>query len=152
MNPTYETLREFAGIFILLGAVVWGLWTARRRLRPWFVVFWGALAAISIPTALYVWNEAQAGAYTGWGGMVVIVVLLPAAFVAALSLTALLTLAVLIPKYGFNEQTPEEREAERQYRRSPEYLRKKNIRDLKITGAMLAVVLLIVAFRRLFLP
>lgn len=149
MNPTFEVFREFAGVLALLGAVVWGLWNVRHRLRPWFLYVWGALAAVSLSVTLYLVAEARSGSYSGWGGIGLIVILLPAAFVAAASITALLTLAVLIPRYGFNVQSPEEREAERQRRRDPAVMRAKALRDLKVYALLFAVVLLILKLRAL---
>lgn len=149
LQQPWESLREFAGLLILLGAVVWGLVQARHRLRPWFFYFWATAAAISIPIVLYMVAEARAGSYTGWGGLAVIIVLLPAAFVAAMSIVALLTLAVLIPKYGFNKQTAEEREAERQRRRDPRVIRADAIRKLKIYALVLALAFLVLKLRAL---
>lgn len=149
LQQPWETLREFAGLLVLLGAVVWGLVQARHRLRPWFFYFWATAAAVSIPIVLYMVAEARAGSFTGWGGLAAIIILLPAAFMAAMSIVALLTLAVLIPKYGFNKQTPEEREAERQRRRDPQAIRADAVRKLKIYAMLLAIALLIVKLRAL---
>lgn len=121
----------------------------RHRLRPWYLIFWGGCAIVSLPITLYLVTEARAGNFSGWGGLGMVMILLPAAFVAALSVTALITLAVLIPRYGFNEQSPEAREAERQRRRDPAVVRAKAIRDLKIYAVMLAIALLILKLRAL---
>jgi hypothetical protein len=149
VNPTFDALREFASIFLLLGVVVWGLVSVRHRLRPWYVVFWGAAALVSIPATLYMLAEARAGSFTGWGGLGMVIILLPAVFVAALSITALLTLAVLVPRYGFNEQSPEARDAERQRRRDPAVVKAKAIRNLQIYAVLIAGALLLLKLRAL---
>ncbi|MBA3853782.1 MAG: hypothetical protein C0503_05155 [Gemmatimonas sp.] len=149
IQEPWNTIREFAGLVLLLGVVVWGLVNVRHRLRPWYLIFWGASAIVSLPITVYLVTEARAGNFSGWGGLGMVIILLPAAFVAALSVTALLTLAVLIPRYGFNEQSPEAREAERQRRRDPAVVRAKAIRDLKIYAVMIAIALLILKLRAL---
>ncbi|WP_367887970.1 hypothetical protein [Pseudogemmatithrix spongiicola] len=149
MQEPWNSIREFAGIFLLLGVVVWGLVTVRHRLRPWYLLFWGAAALVSLPITIYLITEARAGNFSGWGGLGMVMILLPAAFIAALSVTALLTLAVLVPRYGFNKQSPEEREAERQRRRDPAVIRAKAIRDLKIYAVVIALAVLYLKLRTL---
>jgi len=147
----WESVREFASIFLLLGVVVWGLVQARRRLRPWYLLFWGGCALVSVPITLYLVTEARAGNFSGWGGLGMVMILLPAAFVAALSITALLTLAVLVPMYGFDQRPADvrraEREAERQRRRDPTVIKAKAIRDLKIYAVLLALAFLFLKLR-----
>lgn len=149
MQEPWNSIREFAGIFLLLGVVVWGLVTVRHRLRPWYLLFWGAAALVSVPITIYLVTEARAGNFSGWGGLGMVMILLPAAFIAALSVTALLSLAVLVPRYGFNKQSPEEREAERQRRRDPTVIRAKAIRDLKIYAVVIALAVLLLKLRTL---
>lgn len=149
MQEPWNSIREFASIFLLLGVVVWGLVNVRHRLRPWYLLFWGAAALVSVPITLYLVTEARAGNFSGWGGLGMVMILLPAAFIAALSATALLTLAVLVPRYGFNKQSAEEREAERQRRRDPAVIRAKAIRDLKIYAVVIALAVLYLKLRTL---
>lgn len=149
MQEPWNSIREFASIFLLLGVVVWGLVNVRHRLRPWYLLFWGAAALVSVPITLYLITEARAGNFSGWGGLGMVMILLPAAFIAALSATALLTLAVLVPRYGFNKQSAEEREAERQRRRDPAVIRAKAIRDLKIYAVVIALAVLYLNLRTL---
>lgn len=149
MQEPWNSIREFAGIVLLLGVVVWSLVSVRHRLRPWYLLFWGAAAIVSVPITLYLVTEARAGNFSGWGGLGMVMILLPAAFIAALSVTALLTLAVLVPRYGFNKQSPEEREAERQRRRDPAVIRAKAIRDLKIYAVVIALAVLYLKLRTL---
>jgi len=149
MQEPWNSIREFASIFLLLGVVVWGLVNVRHRLRPWYLLFWGAAALVSVPITLYLVTEARAGNFSGWGGLGMVMILLPAAFIAALSATALLTLAVLVPRYGFNKQSAEEREAERQRRRDPAVIRAKAIRDLKIYAVVIALAVLYLNLRTL---
>ena len=149
MQEPWNSIREFASIFLLLGVVVWGLVTVRHRLRPWYLLFWGAAALVSLPITIYLITEARAGNFSGWGGLGMVMILLPAAFIAALSATALLTLAVLVPRYGFNKQSAEEREAERQRRRDPAVIRAKAIRDLKIYAVVIALAVLYLKLRTL---
>ncbi len=147
MNDRWELLREFAPIVLFLGVVVWGLWDVRRRLSPWHLIIPGAGAAVSLPITFYFVSGARAGEFTGWGGLGVVMLLLPAVFVAALSVTALLTLAILIPRYGFNPLTPEQRAELRRERRSPEGQRKLALFKLKASAVMLIVALLLLKLR-----
>lgn len=152
MNDPLSAFREFAGLFAIVAVVIWGLWSARRRLRPWFLIAWGGAAAVSVPITIYLVTAARGGEFSGWGGLGLIIMLLPAAFVAALSIVALLTLAVLIPLYGFDNRPAElrqaERKAEREYRRSSEGRRERAKRDLKIYAVMLVLALLYLKFGR----
>jgi hypothetical protein len=148
-NPG-ETFREFAPVLLLLAAVVWGLWDARRRIRPWFLYLYGGLAAVSLPMTFYLVSGAQSGEFSGWGGLGMILILLPAVFIAAVSVTALATLAILIPRYGFCKLTPEQRAAERARRRSPEGRQELALFKFKVSVVMLAVVLLALTLRGYF--
>lgn len=144
-----EWVREVVPALLILGAVVWGLVDARHRLRPWYVVVAGLAALISVPFTVILIFSARAGEFTGWGGLGLIIMLLPAVFVAALSVTALATLAVLVPRYGFNKQTAAERVEERRRRKDPTVQRAQAIRELKISSSLLAVVMLVLWLRGL---
>ena len=150
MNIPLSAVREFAPIVLLLGVVVWGLWTARRRLRPWHLWLPVSTAVVSVPMTTWLLAGARSGQFTGWGGLGLVLLLLPAVFVAALSVTALLTLAVLLPRYGFDTRPAEERKAERAAERaernSPEGRRTRAVRELKVTAVMLLIALLILKF------
>ncbi len=147
VTANWELIREFAPIVMLLGAVVWGLVHARHRLRPWYAWLSGLGALVSLPLTFLLLSEARAGTFTGWGGLGMILIFLPAVFVAAFSATALATLAVLVPRYGFNPPTKTEREAEWERRSSPEGQRGLAIFKLKFSVIGLAIVLLIIWLR-----
>lgn len=150
MNIPLSALREFAPIVLLLGTVVWGLWTVRRRLRPWHLWLPAGAAAVSVPMTLWLVTGARSGQFTGWGGLGLVLMLLPAVFVAAFSVTALLTLAVLLPRHGFDTRPADERKAERQAERAArnttEARRARAKRELTIAAVMLLVALLVLKF------
>ncbi len=146
MPTSFDAIREFAGLALIAGFVVWTQWQARRRLRPWFLIAWGVLAAISVPITVYMFTAARSGEFTGWGGLAAILVLLPAGLVAACSLLGLATLAVLIPIYGFDNRPADvrkaERKAERARWRSPEARQERAKRQLKWYALALVLALL----------
>jgi hypothetical protein len=143
---TFDSFREFAGLAAIAGFVVWTQWQARRRLRPWYLIAWGGLAAISLPITLYFYTAGRNGEFTGWGGLVVIIVGLPALFIAAVSIIALLTLALLIPRYGFDQRPAEvrraERKAERERWRSPEAQQERAKKQLKVYAVLIVLAVL----------
>lgn len=106
MTISLEAVREFLPIVVLLGIVPWGLRTQRRRLRPWHLWLPATGAMVSVPTTMWLVTAARSGPFSGWGGLGLVLVLLPAAVVAALRVTALPTLAVrllialLLLKFG----------------------------------------------------
>lgn len=144
-----ELLREFTPVVLLLGVIVWGLVDTRRRLRRWYLGIAALGATVSLPITLYLLAEARAGNLSGWGGLGAALILLPAMFVAAASVTALVTLAILVPRYGFNPPTAAEREAERKHRRSPEGRRELALFKLKLSSIGLVIVLLVALLRGL---
>ena len=146
--PT-KLIREFLPVVLVLGAIVWGLVHNRRRLRPWYLLVAALAAAVSVPLTLYLVTEARAGNLSGWGGLGALLILLPAVFVAAISVSALVTLAILVPRYGFNPPTAAEREAARKHRRSPEGRREFALFRLKLSAIGLGIVLSVIALREL---
>jgi len=143
VNTHFELLREVVPLLLILGSVVWGLVNARHRLRPWYVAIAGLGAVVSVPATLALLASARSGQFTGWGGLGMVILLLPAVFVAALSVTALATLAVLVPRYGFNTPSEAERAEERRRRHDPNVQRADALRKLKLTASMFTVVLLV---------
>ena len=147
VNDRLGMLREGLPVVLILGAVVWGLWDSRHRLRPLYLWVAAGGAIVSLPVTAWLILAARSGEFSGWGGWGLVILLLPAAMVAALSLTALLTLALLLPRYGFNPPTPEQRAEARRQRRSPAAVRSRALRELKIAAIMLGVVLLLLKLR-----
>lgn len=149
MNGISDQTREFASIAMVFVAVVVAIWGQRRRLRPWYFAVAGTLAVVSITISLVLANMAKAGEFTGWGGILLVMFLLPAALLAASSVTALITMTALLPFYGFDTRTREQRRAEQRFRRSPVGQRIKAKRELTRLLIMLALVLLAVQFTQL---
>ncbi|MCU0649603.1 MAG: hypothetical protein MUF00_16540 [Gemmatimonadaceae bacterium] len=148
-NDPLGPVREIAAIVLTFGAVILSMWFARRRLQRWQLWLAVGAAVVSVPLTITLISSARAGEWSGWGGLALLVVLLPAAFVAALSVTALLMFAILLPRYGFDARTPEERRAARAAERSPEGQRAFAVRRLKVSAAGLVVVLLMLGVSRL---
>ena len=148
MNDRWALVKELAPVALILGAVVWGLVDARRRLRPWYAWLAGLGAVVSIPISAWLLSEARAGNFTGWGGLGALLFLLPAIFVAALSVTVLVTLAILLPRYGFDARTAAERAEDRQRRKSPEGQRAQAIFKLKLSAIGLVIALSVLLFRK----
>lgn len=149
MNGITDQTREIASIAMLFVAVVVGVWGERRRLRPWYFAAAGAIALLSIPVTLSLSGMAKAGEFSGWGGLAVVIYLLPAAFLAAVSVTALVTMTALLPFYGFDTRTREQRRAERRFRRSPVGQRLEAKRGLTRVLIVLALVVLVFKFGHL---
>lgn len=148
MNDKWEMIREVVPVVLILGFVIGALVDARHRLRPVYLWVAGFGAIVSVPITVWFIAEARAGNLSGWGGLGALLIVLPAAFVAALSLTALLTLAVLIPRYGFNPPTKAERDAAWKQRWSPEGRRAAAIFRLKFSAVGLVIVLLVIWLRK----
>lgn len=146
MNPLNNQTREVLSMAAVFVAVVIGVWGERRRLRPWYFAVAGVVALVTIPIVLTLLRMARAGEFTGWGGLVLIVYLLPAALLAATSVTGLLTMTVLLPFYGFDTRTREQRRAERRFRRSAVGRRLEGRRKLNLTLMLLAIVVLVFKF------
>ena len=151
MNPSEIGFREFFPFVLMLGGVVWSVWEVRRRLSKWHLIIAAFLAFISVPTTLYMVTEMRAGNYSGWGGLGALMVLLPAGFVAVVSVTVLATLAVLVPRYGFNPLSAEQRAALRAHRQSPAGRKELAMFKLKMALGGLVIALLVYA-ARLFGP
>lgn len=145
MDPLNDRTREFLSIAMVFAAVVVAVWGQRRRLRPWYFMVAGAMALISIPITVMMLRMAKAGEFTGWGGLSLVIVLLPAALVAASSVTALITMSVLLPFYGFDTRTREQRRVEKRFRRSRagQYMELKH----RLNGILILIAVAILMFR-----
>ncbi len=148
-NDSFAAVREFAPILLILGAVVWTGWSGRRRIRPWHL--WLTLGAvlISVPMTIALLVSARSGSWSGWGGLGLVVLLLPAGMVAALSVTALIMMAILLPRFGFDPRTHDQRRAARVAARTPEARRDHAIFRLKFSLVGLIITLSIIGVRRL---
>jgi hypothetical protein len=146
-NDPLGPFRELAPIILVFGTIIWSMWSARERLRPWQLWLAVVAAAVSVTMTLALYSSARAGAWTGWGGLGLVMLLLPAAFVAAVSVTTLIMFAILLPRYGFDQRTPSERRAARAAERSPEGQRAFAVRKLRLSlgGLVVAAVMLIAA-------
>lgn len=139
LTTSLSLWREYGFVVALLVAVAIGLWRERTRLRPWHL--WTPLVGlVASALGLFIGSSAtRSGGFVGMGAMLPVLMMFGAAFVALVSTTVLLTLAVLLPRYGFDRRPAAVRAREYQRWRNPPDRRARSLRWL---GFYMGIILI----------
>lgn len=114
MDVILSQVRGYGLVIALLIAVAAGLWLERTRLRPWHL-WLPVFGFIASALGLFIGAAAQrSGGFSGWAALLPVLIYFGSFFFAAVCATALITLAVLLPRYGFDRRPADVRGREYQ--------------------------------------